>query len=163
MVDSAATSNLIHGEDGKSFYCWVDHEYIVADHNYKNGEFVSSTNLKGRIPRALPAGQTKFDSIEFSWKKGEHTKRGSFNPDFFLKQGKRIFVVEVKDDGPGVGDVAREGFREGLGLTNTRARLLQLYGPSHRLEMADGNEGGVVVTLEIPFEVEPGGNINGSL
>jgi len=48
-----------------------------------------------------------FYPIEFSWKKGEHTKRASFNPDFFLKIGKGIFVVEIKDDGQ-IGDAAEE-------------------------------------------------------
>lgn len=40
-----------------------------------------------------------FYPIEFSWKKGEHTKRASFNPDFFLKRGNVVNVVEIKDDG----------------------------------------------------------------
>ncbi len=40
-----------------------------------------------------------FYSIEYAWKKGEHPKRGEFSPDFFIKQGNRIFVVEIKDDG----------------------------------------------------------------
>lgn len=39
-----------------------------------------------------------FYSIEYAWKKGEHPKRGEFSPDFFLKQGDRIFVLEVKGD-----------------------------------------------------------------
>lgn len=39
-----------------------------------------------------------FYSLEYAWKKGEHPKRGEFNPDFFIKQGERIFVVEIKDD-----------------------------------------------------------------
>ena len=40
-----------------------------------------------------------FYSIEYAWKKREHPKRGEFSPDFFIKIGDRIFVVEVKDDG----------------------------------------------------------------
>jgi len=40
-----------------------------------------------------------FYSIEYAWKKGEHPKRGEFSPDFFIKQGNWIFVVEIKDDG----------------------------------------------------------------
>ncbi|MDO8369878.1 MAG: DEAD/DEAH box helicase family protein [Candidatus Nitrotoga sp.] len=40
-----------------------------------------------------------FYSLEYAWKKGEHPKRGEFNPDFFIKQGERIFVTEIKDDG----------------------------------------------------------------
>lgn len=39
-----------------------------------------------------------FYSIEYAWKKGEHPKRGLFSPDFFLKQGDWIFVVEIKGD-----------------------------------------------------------------
>jgi type III restriction enzyme len=36
--------------------------------------------------------------IEYAWKKGNTTKRGEFSPDFFLKQGEQIFVVEVNGD-----------------------------------------------------------------
>ena len=39
-----------------------------------------------------------FYSIEYSWRKGEHPKRGSFNPDFFIKMDNNVLVVEIKDD-----------------------------------------------------------------
>jgi type III restriction enzyme len=39
-----------------------------------------------------------FYSIEYSWRKGEHPKQGSFNPDFFIKVGNDIVVVEIKMD-----------------------------------------------------------------
>ncbi len=39
-----------------------------------------------------------FYSIEYSWRKGEHPKQGSFNPDFFIKIGGNIIVVEIKMD-----------------------------------------------------------------
>ena len=39
-----------------------------------------------------------FYTIEYAWKKGEHPKRGEFSPDFFIKQGNDIFVVEIKGD-----------------------------------------------------------------
>ena len=39
-----------------------------------------------------------FYSIQYAWKKGEHPKRGEFSPDFFIKQGDRVFVVEIKGD-----------------------------------------------------------------
>ena|SRR5215472_5621499 len=39
-----------------------------------------------------------FYSIEYAWKKGNKPKRGEFSPDFFIKQGNRIFVVEIKGD-----------------------------------------------------------------
>ena len=60
--------------------------------------------------------------------------------------------IGVRDNGPGLVGVtaSREGFREGVGLSNARARLEQLYGPSHRLELANAPEGGLLVTLVIP-------------
>jgi type III restriction enzyme len=39
-----------------------------------------------------------FYKIDYSWRKGEHPKQGSFNPDFFIKIGNDILVVEIKDD-----------------------------------------------------------------
>ena len=39
-----------------------------------------------------------FYSIEYSWRKGEHPKQGSFNPDFVIKIGSEIIVVEIKMD-----------------------------------------------------------------
>jgi type III restriction enzyme len=37
-----------------------------------------------------------FYTIEYAWKKGEHPKRGEFSPDLFIKQGKNVFVIEIK-------------------------------------------------------------------
>jgi type III restriction enzyme len=39
-----------------------------------------------------------FYSLEYAWKKGNKPKRGEFSPDFFIKQGDKIFVTEVKSD-----------------------------------------------------------------
>jgi len=44
-------------------------------------------------------------------------------------------------------------FEEGVGLSNTRARLKQLYGDRHRLAMNEGPDGGLAVCLELPFRV----------
>lgn len=39
-----------------------------------------------------------FYFLEYAWKKGNKPKRGEFSPDFFIKQGERVFVIEVKGD-----------------------------------------------------------------
>jgi type III restriction enzyme len=39
-----------------------------------------------------------FYQIEFAWRKGEHPKRGYFNPDFFIKKGDVVLVIEIKGD-----------------------------------------------------------------
>jgi LytS/YehU family sensor histidine kinase len=55
--------------------------------------------------------------------------------------------LEVCDDGPGLA----AGPREGVGLTNTRARLRQLYGEEHCFEMSNGAGRGLTVRVTIPF------------
>jgi two-component system, LytTR family, sensor kinase len=63
-----------------------------------------------------------------------------------------VVRIEVKDNGPGIkGDRTLEARRgKGLGLANTRARLIGLYGDAARFELANAPSGGLVVTLEIP-------------
>jgi type III restriction enzyme len=39
-----------------------------------------------------------FYGIEYSWSKGGHSKQASFNPDYFVKMGSDILVVEIKTD-----------------------------------------------------------------
>ncbi len=62
--------------------------------------------------------------------------------------------VQVRDNGAGIPESEREVLKEGVGLTNTRARLQQLYGAGHRLELHNAVDGGLEVTLELPFRTD---------
>ena len=61
-------------------------------------ELTKRTNAQ-HLDAWLKNASMNFYALEYAWKKGEHPKRGEFSPDFFIKQGDRIFVVEIKDDG----------------------------------------------------------------
>jgi hypothetical protein len=61
-----------------------------------------------------------------------------------------MLMVSIQDNGPGLNRSQRKVFQGGLGLSNTRERLSQLYGNDHRFEMINAPEGGLLVTLEIP-------------
>lgn len=63
------------------------------------------------------------------------------------RTGNRL-VLSVQDDGAGL-DAAMS--REGIGLGNTRARLAALFGPECSLEMTSPDQGGVLVTISIPY------------
>ena len=46
----------------------------------------------------IKSRDTGFYSIDYSWRKGEHPKQAKFNPDFFIKLGNKIIVIEIKED-----------------------------------------------------------------
>jgi len=60
-------------------------------------------------------------------------------------------VLTVRDNGRGP---AKE-MREGVGLTNTRARLTQLYGASQRLALTAVSGGGALVEVRFPYHTTP--------
>ena len=60
--------------------------------------------------------------------------------------------ITVTDDGPGIPSTGIAGHR-GIGLSNTRARLQQLYGGRARLTIVRGEHGGTVATVCIPFHL----------
>jgi two-component sensor histidine kinase len=59
--------------------------------------------------------------------------------------------LEVHDNGAGISEAQPESLMKGIGLSNTRARLEQLYGAAHRFELHDRQGGGLTVTISIPF------------
>lgn len=60
-------------------------------------------------------------------------------------------ILQVRDDGPGISPDRVP--KEGLGISSTRARLERLYGTDHRFELRNAAEGGLVVTLAMPFRL----------
>lgn len=69
-----------------------------------------------------------------------------------------LLRLEVEDDGPGLCDDTP--VKERVGLTNTRARVRNLYGDEHGLSLLNAAGGGLVVSLSIPFR-KVSGNSNG--
>jgi LytS/YehU family sensor histidine kinase len=65
-------------------------------------------------------------------------------------------IVTVRDSGPSGGStgpdalaVAQEG--TGLGLSNTRQRLQQLYGPHQRFSLVPAADGGMIAEVALPY------------
>jgi LytS/YehU family sensor histidine kinase len=56
--------------------------------------------------------------------------------------------VRVRDHGRGM---PNGRFRKGTGLANTAERLEMLYGAGHRLDFENCLDGGLAVTVAVPF------------
>lgn len=61
-------------------------------------------------------------------------------------------ALEVCDNGGGLRNY--DPAHEGVGLSNTRARLRELYRQTHRFDLGSAPGGGLLVQLTIPFRVE---------
>lgn len=57
-------------------------------------------------------------------------------------------ILEMNDNGKGIGEKTP---LEGVGISNTRARLRHLYGDGHKLKFDAPASGGLSVKIEIPF------------
>ena len=76
------------------------------------------------------------------------------------RHGERLTVV-VEDDGPGfptrvlaLGSASYDDDRPHIGLSNTRSRLLGLYGERGSFRLENRPEGGARVTVEVPWHTD---------
>jgi sensor histidine kinase YesM len=78
-----------------------------------------------------------------------------------MQTAGRVAVRVVRDDGDLVLTVRDNGrgpakeVRDGVGLSNTRARLTQLYGARQRLALTAAEGGGALVEVRLPYHTTP--------
>ncbi len=63
--------------------------------------------------------------------------------------------ITIYDDGPGLKRDDGRATVDGVGLSNTRARLGQLYGADQQFTLSDRKGGGVEVKISIPYRRAP--------
>ena len=69
------------------------------------------------------------------------------------KEGERLRMI-VQDNGPGMMSTTLSD-RKGVGLTNIRNRLQNLYGDEAVFEIMNAPEGGLIAEIIIPLEMKP--------
>jgi type III restriction enzyme len=109
--DLAQTLASIEGDDGfprraltrvQNRFCFKTPLAVVFTHSEPEYRFVkllveqkNAEHLQGWIK----SSDMGFYEIEYSYPRGDFSKRGTYNPDFFLNLGRDVLVVEVKEDG----------------------------------------------------------------
>ena len=83
-------------------YCFKTPVNVVLTRQEPERKFVKlivNSKINEKIDAWIKSRDMGFYSVEYFWRKGEHPTQGNFNPDFFLKFGENIIVVEIKADG----------------------------------------------------------------
>jgi two-component sensor histidine kinase len=84
----------------------------------------------------------------------ETRERGGMVAVQASRQGDAL-RLEVSDDGQGFGSRQLLGAGNGVGLSNTIARLQTLYGENHQFKLTANQPMGACVKIEIPFRIAP--------
>ncbi|RPF49393.1 type III restriction enzyme [Thermodesulfitimonas autotrophica] len=99
LDDEDLPRSAVHKIDN-GFYFKTPLNVAIADHKPERDFIRQLTKPENAtvIDSWVKSTDQEFYPIEYAWRKGEHPKRGYFNPDFFIKRGSHILVIEIKGD-----------------------------------------------------------------
>lgn len=90
--------------------------------------------------------------VENSMRHGAAMQRGVTTIEIAAERQNGVLSVHIRDNGPGSANGKTE---EGIGFSNIRSRLEQLYGTEQRFETANIQGGGFEATIILPFHTAP--------
>jgi ligand-binding sensor domain-containing protein/signal transduction histidine kinase len=89
--------------------------------------------------------------VENAIRHGVSKRRGQALISIGVTRENGTLSIHVRDNGTGLPARDSADVKEGIGLSNTRARLRHLYGQKQRFELNSPPGGGVSVLLSLPF------------
>jgi len=96
--------------------------------------------------------------LENAVRHGIEAKAGAGSLSITARRSDDQLYIVVSDDGLGF-DAVRASQCKGIGISNTRARLRQLYGAAGNITIQPAEGGGAWVELEMPYRTtSPEGN-----
>lgn len=126
-------------------------KYLEIEHSRYQDRLALSREVDPATLDALVPPMILQPLVENSIRHGFGLDKGPLAITVRARRHEDRLALEVADNGRGLPAGRAQPVKLGLGLGNARTRLQQLYGVSHRFVVANGNAGGVTVSLEIPF------------
>jgi sensor histidine kinase YesM len=62
--------------------------------------------------------------------------------------------IQIRDNGPGIDGDLESAEGSGVGISNSRERLRQLYGDDQSIIFENGNDGGLIINIEMPLRID---------
>ena len=158
-LDNSGAQEVTLQKELEFLKCYLEIESIRFQDRLSVNMDIEPQTLDARVPNLILQ-----PIVENAIKHGISPRAAPGRISIRVRRANGLLEIEVEDNGRGLQSNGRAGRKnkEGLGLSNTRARLDQLYGSSYRLDLANVSEGGLRVTLEIPLKaVVTGAQLNG--
>ena len=110
------------------------------------------------VPEALHGALVPFfvfqPLVENALEHGIASRQGAARVEVRAMRRDGLLELTVADDGPGLRRGTSTSIDEGIGLSNTRSRLQQLYGGQQSLAIESPEGGGLRLRVTIPFHEE---------
>jgi type III restriction enzyme len=100
IVDDVMLPRIAFEKINNTFLFKTPLNVVIANHKpeYNFVRHLVDADNAAAVDSWVKSTDHDFYSIDYSWRKGEHAKRSSFSPDFFIKIDDHIIVVEIKGD-----------------------------------------------------------------
>ncbi len=146
-LENSGTQEVSLQKELEFLTCYLEIERVRFQDRLTTSVEVDTAALDAPVPNLILQ-----PIVENALRHGIAQTRGPGRVEISAKRENGSLRIRVRDNGPGLAAITRpdDGLKEGLGLSNTRARLEQLYGAAHRFELENAPGGGLLVTLEIP-------------
>ena len=154
-VDNSDQQLVTLKEETEFLRCYLDIEQVRFGDRLTVTFELEPQTLSAQVPHLILQPMVE-NAIQHAI--APRSARGHINIE--AKRLNSLLRVAITDNGPGISSNANLPWKQGVGLTNVRTRLQQIYGPDFRFELMNTKGGGVTAFMEIPFEREPNPNID---
>lgn len=155
-LDASATQEVPLRRELEFLNCYLEIERVRFNDRLTTSLEVDPRLLDCRVPNLILQ-----PLVENAIRHGVSQRTAPGHVEVRAERRGDTLRLEVRDNGAGLSNApACRATKGGVGLSNTRARLQQLYGSAYRFDLSDDPRGGAIATLEIPlldFDAEPGG------
>jgi two-component system, LytTR family, sensor kinase len=149
-LDSAGAQEVPLQQELEFLKCYLDIERIRFKDRLSVQMNIEPQALNARLPNLILQ-----PIVENAIRHGIAPRTTPGRIEIEARRYNGILHVQVTDNGPGLPSNGNTGsLFKGVGLSNTKARLQQLYGEEHRLDLSNTTRGGLSVILEIPFNTD---------
>lgn len=132
----------------------LDHYVEISRERFKD-RLVFETSVPDGMRNALVPFFILQPLVENALRHGIERRAGAGQVTVSAERRGDALYLCVTDNGPGLSTDERAFPNEGIGLSNTRQRLRQLYGDQQSLNLETPAEGGLKVELTIPYGEAP--------